>query len=356
MSASGIAFDVTSMITGATGISRYVRATADALEGLPDAPEVRRFAVGRSTLPPPDGTAWCRVPLRVVDLSWRLGGPPRVERLVGPVASVHASGSVLPRAAAPIVAVMYDLAALDHPTLHSRRHIAELERYLNALSRAAAVITISETTADRLRAVAAHPNVHVVPIGCTAFPAPQPPAVLPTPYVLAVGAPVPRKAYDRLLRALADPALRAVSLVIVGPEGSEDPMLAALAAELGLADRYIRPGEVTEAQLAGWYAGAAALAAPSVDEGFGLPVVEAQSLGVPVVASDIAVHREVSGGAALLVPAGGEGLLVEALAAAVDRDPAIEGTVAAGRRNAARYTWEACAEATLAVHRLVAAG
>lgn len=354
MSVSGIAFDVTSMITGATGISRYVRATAAALEALQPAPEVRRFAVGRSSLPLPERTAWCRVPLRIVDLSWRFGGPPKVERLVGPVASVHAAGSVLPRADAPIVAVMYDLAALDHPELHSRRHLAELQRYLAALSRAAAVITISETTADRLRAVAPHRSVHVVPIGCTAFPAAEPPPLAPTPYVLAVGAPVPRKAYAHLLRALARPTLDGVSLVIVGPEGSDDPMLMALASELGVTDRYVRPGEVSEAQLAGWYVGAAALAAPSVDEGFGLPVVEAQSLGVPVVASDIAVHREVSGGAALLVPVDDQARLVEGLAAAIARDAAVERTVAAGRRNAQRYTWAACAEATLAVHRLVA--
>jgi glycosyltransferase involved in cell wall biosynthesis len=173
--------------------------------------------------------------------------------------------------------------------------------------------------------------------------------------VLAVGAPVPRKGYALLLRAIARPSLRDVSLVVVGPPGTEDTNLASLAHELGVTERYVRAGEVSEARLAGWYAGAAALAAPSVDEGFGLPLVEAQSLGVPVVASDIAAHREVTAGTAALVPVGALDPLVEALVAAVDRDASVAAVVAAGRRNAARYTWKACAEATLAVHRLVTA-
>ena len=354
MSISGIAFDVTSTMNGSTGISRYVRATASALSALEDAPELRLFAVGRGVLPPPDGTVVCRAPLRIVEASWRLGGPPTVERLVGPVRSVHASGSVLPRARAPIVAVVHDLAPLDHPALHSRHHATELRRYLAALGRAAAVIAVSETTAARLRQALPGQQVHVVPNGCAELPPPDPPPAAPTTYVLAVGAPVPRKGYGQVLRAMADPALHDISLVIVGPPGSEDPALTTLADELGVADRFVRPGEVTEARLAGWYAGAAAVVAPSIDEGFGLPIIEAQSLGVAVVASDIAAHREVSGGAALLLPLGALEPWVEGIVAAIQRSPAVEQAVSAGRRNAQRYTWEASAEATLAVHRLVA--
>jgi glycosyltransferase involved in cell wall biosynthesis len=356
MSQAALAFDVTSTITGATGIARYVRATAEALGHLEGAPEVRPFAVGRGTLPPPAGTAWLRAPLRVVGASWRWGGPPRVERLVGSVASVHASGIVLPRADAPIVAVVHDLAPLDHPHLHHRRTVRLLRRYVADLRRAAAVIAVSETTAARLRPLVPDGVVHVTPNGCTTLPAPDPPPSLPTPYVLAVGAPVPRKGYEQLVRAIARPELADVSLVIVGPAGDEDPALAALARELGVEARYLRPGEVSEARLAGWYEGAAVVGAPSVDEGFGLPVVEAQRMGVPVVASDIAAHREVGGGAVSLVPTGAVEPWVEALAVAIRRGAPVEQMVAAGRRNAQRYTWEACAAATLAVHRLVAAG
>lgn len=356
MSMPALAFDVTPVITGSTGIARYVRETAAAIEGLAEAPELRRFAVGRGTRRPPDGTAWCRVPLRIVAASWHRGGPPRVERLVGPVGSVHASGMVLPRARAPIVAVVHDLAPLDHPHLHDPRQVAQLQRYLADLPRAAAVIAVSQTTADRLSRIVPPERLHVTPNGCTPLPPPDPPEDPPIPYLLAVGAPVPRKGYPDLLHAISRPELREVSLVIVGPDGSEDPRLAAQAAELGVADRYHRAGEVSEARLAGWYAGAAAVAAPSVDEGFGLPLVEAQSLGVPVVASDIAAHREVAGGAAALVPVGEVEGLVDALVAAVGRGTATLEAVAAGRRNAQRYSWAACADATLAVHRLVAAG
>lgn len=356
MSMSGVAFDVTTTLSGATGISRYVRATTSALEAMDDAPELRRFAVGRGPLEPPAGTVVCRAPLRLLELSWRLGGPPTVERLVGPVRSVHASGSVLPRAAAPIVAVVHDLCPLDHPRLHPRRQVTELRHYLTALRRAAAVIAVSETTAERLRAIVPDHKIHVVPNGCAELPPPDHPPSVPTPYLLAVGAPVPRKAYHLVLQAIAQPPLRHLSVVLVGPSGSEDAELSRLAVRLGVDDRFLRAGEVSDARLAGWYSGASALVAPSIDEGFGLPIVEAQSLGVPVVASDIAVHREVSGGAASLVAGSRPDHLVEAIAAALDRGPDVRQAIAAGRRNAERYTWEACAEATLAVHRMVAPG
>ncbi len=356
MSTTGLAFDVTPAITGATGVARYVEATAAALERIEGAPEVRRFAFGRGTHQLPPGTAWCRAPLRLVVASWRVGGPPSVERVVGAVASVHASGVVLPRARAPIVAVVHDLSALDHPEVHDRRQVRQVRRYASELERAAAVIAVSETTAARVRAEAPQVAVHVIPNGCSELPAPDPPQGPPVPYVLAVGAPVARKRYDDLLHALAQPSLHGCSLVLVGPSGREDAALAALASSLGLADRFIRTGAVSDARLAGWYAGAAVVAAPSLDEGFGLPVVEAQRAGVPVVASDIPVHREVSGGAAQLVPVGEPDLLADALARAVERGPAVEQAVGAGRANAARYSWASCAAATLAVHRSVAAG
>jgi glycosyltransferase involved in cell wall biosynthesis len=146
-----------------------------------------------------------------------------------------------------------------------------------------------------------------------------------------------------------------VAVAIVGPTGSEDPALARLVEELALGDRVHRARHVSDGELAGWYAGASVLAAPSVEEGFSFPVVEAQGLGVPVVASDIPVHREVAGPAACFVAVGDVDALTSALEAAVDGGPAIERAIEVGRTNAARFTWAACAAATAAVHREVVA-
>jgi glycosyltransferase involved in cell wall biosynthesis len=348
-----IAIDLTAAITGGTGISRYVTELAAALPAVSPDVRVRPFAIGRGTRGAPDGTRHLRVPLRVVDRAWRLTARPRIERLVGSVDSVHASGALLPPARAPIVAVVYDLAALDHPELHPARDAAQLQRYVDQLHRAEAVIAISTATGDRIARHVPSARIHVVPIGRSSLPPPEASPLRGRRYLLAVGAPVPRKGYDRILRALARLGDTDVVLALVGPAGSEDEALVALADELGLADRVHRTGAVTEAQLAGWYADAAGLVAPSVEEGFGLPLVEALAAGTPVVASDIPVHREVTGGGALLVPAGDEGSLVEALEATLDRGPSIAAAVEVGTAHVARYTWEACARATLAVHRAV---
>lgn len=348
-----VGIDVTSRITGATGIARYLDGLIAAL-GHHDDVILAPFAVGRGTYPIPAGVRHLRAPLRLVARSWRHGGPPTVERLVGSVDTVHASGSVLPTSRQPAIAVVHDLAGLDHPELHPPRDVAQLLAYVAALPRAAAVAAVSQATADALEARGVpHELLHVIPNGTPELPAPHDPGWT-RPYVLAVGAPVPRKGYDDLIRAVARLGKTDLTLVIVGPAGSEDPNLDQLAGTLGLGDRYHRAGRVDDALLAGWYQGAAALVAPSIDEGFGLPVLEAQRSGTPVVASDIAAHREISGAAATLVPARDANALAEAIEGAIARGAAIEEAVARGRHNAARYTWDACAAATAAVHRSVA--
>ncbi len=353
MAALTIGIDVTPTINGATGIARYVRELGRALDGLDDAPVRKPFAVGRAQVPPEPGVRRCRVPLRLLQRSWARGGPPSVERLVGPLDTVHASGPALPTAAAPVVAVVYDLAPLDHPELHPARAVAQLRRYVEGLHRAAAVVAISQATADRLSAEAPRVPIHVTPLGSPRLPAAVSPARTGGRYVLAVGMPVARKGYERLVDALPhlDPEVR---LVVVGAPGPIDRALRRRAGELGVADRLHRATSVSDAELAGWYSEASAVAVPSTEEGFSLPLVEAQRYGAPLVVSDIPVHREVAAGSALLVPPGDVRGWVDALTAVLAGGAEIERLVQAGQANATRYTWERCAAATLAVHRGIA--
>jgi glycosyltransferase involved in cell wall biosynthesis len=350
-----IAYDVTSTITGATGVARYVRELGAALRELPDGAELRPFAVGRRVVAGGVDAARVRTPLRLVARSWAHGGPPSIRRLVGPHDSVHAAGPALPTSSAPVVAVVHDLAALDHPDLHPARDVAQLRRYVAHLDRAAAVVTGSQATARRLADLAPRATVHVTPYGRPPLAVPEPPPLAGRPYVLAVGAPVPRKRYDLLLRAVARSTPPDTAVALVGPTGTEDRTLEQLVAELGLRERYRRAVDVTDAQLAGWYAGASVMAAPSVEEGFGFPLLEAQGLGVPVVASDIPVHREVAGDAAWFVPVDDAAALGDALALTLAGGAAVDAQALTGPANAVRYTWDACAAATLAVHRAVVA-
>jgi glycosyltransferase involved in cell wall biosynthesis len=134
----------------------------------------------------------------------------------------------------------------------------------------------------------------------------------PAPVVGSVARFDPVKRLDLLLRAVAHVSDATVRVVLIG-RGAEEQRLRALAASLGLGGRAVFPGEILDA--ARLFPAFDIYAAPSAKEGMPLAVLEAMALGVPVVASDIAAHRELLGAAS-------PGLVAatpEAIAAALDR-------------------------------------
>lgn len=162
--------------------------------------------------------------------------------------------------------------------------------------------------------------------------------VVPDRYYLHVGARRPHKNVPQLVRALAGLGPDA-HLVLVGSIDARmpDPTMD-VARELGVADRVIQLSGVSEPDLMALYARAAGFLYPSLIEGFGLPLLEAMAAGVPVVASDIPVFREVAEGAAVFVPPDDTGAWIEAIDSLADpgRRAAL---VDAGRRRAAAATW-----------------
>jgi glycosyltransferase involved in cell wall biosynthesis len=194
-------------------------------------------------------------------------------------------------------------------------------------------------------------RVAVVPFGVPEGPAPAVPCArpvaLPAPvagrrYVLALGALDPRKGLAGLVRAFASVARADPStlLVLAGPDGPARPEIEAAISDLGQhADRVHVLGTVDDGTRRALLAGAAVLAYPSLDEGFGFPVLEAMAAGTPVVASSAGALPEVAGGAAALVPVGDDAALAGALSSVLGDEGRRADLVAAGRVRAARYTW-----------------
>ena len=347
-----VAIDATPLIAGTTGVARYTRELIAALRDR--GVDLRPFALGRGddrTLP--TGTTRVRVPLRVLQRSWRLTRLPRAEHLVRGVDLVHTTDLVPPPTRRPLVITVHDVLAVTRPDLHPPRAVAQQRAQLAAIGRAAAVLAVSRATADDLvRLGFPASRIEVTGNGRARLPAPHAMNGVPEDFVLAVGALHRRKGLDVLLRALAE--LPDVAAVVAGPDAGEGPALARLAADTGVADRVHFPGAVTDGELAWLYQSAAVLAFPSRAEGFGLPVLEAMDNGLPVVASDLPVLREVARDAARYVPPNDASALATALRELLTDASGRSALVEAGRRRAAQFSWAATAEATAACYERLA--
>ncbi len=177
------------------------------------------------------------------------------------------------------------------------------------------------------------------------------------PYILFVGSIEPRKNLPRLIRAFE----RAMSstglpheLVLCGPRGWKYGAIEEALRRSPLRERIRQTGYIPSADLPSLYAGADLLAYPSLDEGFGFPVLEAMASGTPVVTSDRSALPEVAGGAAVTVPPSDEGAIADAISTVLsDRDLA-NGLAERGRERAAEFTWDRAASQTIEIYRRVA--
>lgn len=300
--------------------------------------------------------------------AWVTLGRPRLRGIDG-ASVVHApSVAVPPASGRPLVVTVHDAASLVFPegfTARARRfHRLGLAA---AARRADAIITVSGAAAEELvaRTGIAADRISVVPNGV------DPPAAAPDvearvleamglgdrPFVLWVGSLEPRKGVGTLVAAMAELRRRGAGVradtVLAGYDGWLHDDLVDGSDRLVLGASLRQLGRVSEAQLWALYRRADLFVFPSAHEGFGLPVLEAMSQGLPVVASDIAALREVAGRSAVFVGSRRPGAWADAIEGLLGDVATRRGLGEAGRIRSRSFTGRAMAAATHAVYQAV---
>ena len=273
------------------------------------------------------------VPVRYI---WMQSDAPRMLRDVGADFAVFPNYLAPLGSPCPYLNIVHDLALIRTPEFFNTRKRLMVRALLPIVSQSAAAVgTVSEASRRDVVSMLSVREDRVVMLPGAPHPTCRPSTPdeiarvrsryhLTRPYVLSVGTLEPRKnlpmllqAFDRLL-ARTGTASAELDLVTVGGRGWRDRHLRAELERRLPNGRVHAIGYVPEADLVALYGGAEVLAYPSHFEGFGLPALEAMACGTPVVASDISALREVSAGAATLVPPGDEAALASSIAALVE--------------------------------------
>ena len=297
-------------------------------------------------------------------LSEKLPGNVRRRLLAGPLgprraALFHGLNQRLPEVNAPrSIATFHDLFVLtgEYSTAEFRERFAAQAR--DAAARASALITVSEFTRQQVISLlgVAPEKVYAVHHGIRRLPGSQArPAQTRERIVLNVGAIQKRKNLARLIEAFeaVDPSWR---LVLAGSHGyGADEILARIERSPARA-RVIAAGYVSPEALGDWYRRAMVFAFPSLDEGFGMPVLEAMAHGIPVLTSRRSALPEVAGDAAWLVDPQNTEELAEALRVLTERIEVREDLARRGELRTRSFSWEKAVRETWNVYQKVIGG
>lgn len=289
--------------------------------------------------------------------AWAMGELRHVARHARRVAAdlVHCPASLGPRRTTmPTVLTLHDVFYWSHPDLMTTplytRPVKWMERA--AAANATEIITDSAVSASEIRRFLAvdDDRLHVVHLAgvSSATTAPRRHPDPAAPMILASGNRRPHKNWDGLIRALAlvDVSVRP-RLVITGSHGN-DP-LQAVVDELDLRRWVDLRGWVDSSELEELQSTATAFAMPSLLEGFSLTVLEAMGAGVPVILSDIEVHREVGGDAARFFDPRDPASMARAITEVVTDHVMAADLSRRGLEHARTFSWRRTAQETVAV-------
>jgi glycosyltransferase involved in cell wall biosynthesis len=366
-----VSLDVSAVPAAPGGAGRYTIDLAAALAGRDDVAltlVARRDDADRwQALGPHVGVEAAAPVRRPARLAWEQVRLPRVLARLD-VELHHGPHYTMPeRAKLPKLVTVHDLTFFDHPEWHERTKVPFFRRAIRVAARHAdALVCVSRATAARL-VEHCSPTVPlvVIPHGVdhdrfradgAAVPADHEAVsalgVRP-PYVLFLGTIEPRKDVPSLVKAFDRIAgmHRDVQLVLAGGNGWGTEAVEQAVAATRHRERIVRTGYVPDDAVPALLRRATAVAYPALEEGFGLPALEALACGAPLVTTAGSAMEEVAEGAALLVPPGDSDALAGALDMLVRGDAALEARRRRGLAVAARYTWDESAAGHVEAYR-----
>jgi glycosyltransferase involved in cell wall biosynthesis len=285
------------------------------------------------------------------------------------------------------VVTIHDLTFFDHPEWHERAKVLVFQRAIRlAARRADAVVCVSRRTAERFEELCAptgrvfviphgvdRGRFHPYPVGDDTRGAPKEHSGadadevadldalrqlgVRAPYVLFVGTLEPRKAVPDVVAAFERLAASrpGLSLVLAGRPGWGMAAVNAAVGRSRFSDRIVRTGYVPDEVLPALLRQTSVAVYPALEEGFGLPALEALACGTALVTTADTPMAEIAAGAATLVPPGSVPDLADALATTVDGDPEQPQRRRRGFEVVAAHTWEASAERHMSAYRWAAA-
>ncbi len=346
-----------------TGVGEYIHHLAQALatgtEADPDTTVTLFSSSWRHRLAPNviagAETVDGRVPVRCLNWLWHRADWPPIERLAGPCDIAHSPHPLLmPSTQAARFVTIHDLDFLAHP----ERTAAEVRRDYPSLvarhaNRADRVIVSSSYAASLVHGRLGVPTSRIV--RCPSGAPPWTPRAEPVydGHILFIGSLTPRKNLPTLVRAyraLLGRRPAAPDLVLAGPIPPGATRTLGPIDTAPLCDKLRVLGYVDAPARRRLYAGASMLVLPSLDEGFGMPVLEAMTAGVPVIASTRGALPDLVGDAGLLIDPEDEAALAAAMTQVLDDRSFADTTTARGLARAARYDWRTTARTLLGAY------
>ncbi|MEP7111869.1 MAG: glycosyltransferase family 1 protein [Ilumatobacteraceae bacterium] len=357
-----VAFDIGPLAGPRTGVGHAVAAMRDSLVDAADVDLVEYVVSFRSR--PAPGTRRLPIPALLAHRLWSIADRPRVDRFLGNPDVVHGTNYVVPPCRAARVVSVYDCWFLRHPALAGSA-VHQAGRVLRkAIERGATVHASSASTAAEITDLFPGARVATIPLAALPIPdaaaEPPIPALVGRPFIAAVGTLERRKNLPILVEAFGLLAAQHAELLLVlaGADGDDRPTINAAidALDPAAARRVVMTGRVEESARSWLLRNATVLAYPSLDEGFGFPLLDAMQVGVPIAASNRGSIPEVCGAAGLLCDADDATAFAANLATAAFDDSARMQLLAAATAQLATFSWQRCATELSGLYHALAEG